>query len=102
LRNGIEQAILAHLSYDKGMVAAAVLMAVGVILDLQFLIKYIANHFQVLSFSRLAILGLLMIILGMQTFSFTLLLELRRLLGTTRDELTKSFPTSVTPHSHIP
>jgi glycosyltransferase involved in cell wall biosynthesis len=82
LRNGIEQTILEHLSYDKGMFAAGVLMAVGFILDLRFLISYIANHFQILSFSRLAIVGLLMIVLGIQTFSFTLLLELRRLLGT--------------------
>jgi glycosyltransferase involved in cell wall biosynthesis len=82
LRKGIEQAILAHLSYNKGMVAAGVLMAVGFILDLRFLASYIANQFQILSFSRLAIWGLLMIILGVQTFSFTLLLELRRLVGT--------------------
>jgi glycosyltransferase involved in cell wall biosynthesis len=82
LRNGIERTILEHLTYDKGMIAAGALMTVGFVLDLRFLMSYIANNFQVLSFSRVAILGLLMIILGMQTFSFTLLLELGRLLGT--------------------
>jgi glycosyltransferase involved in cell wall biosynthesis len=80
LRSGVEQAVLAHLSYDRGMVAAGLLMAVGFILDLRFLISYIQNLFQVLSLSRLAILGLLMIIVGIQTFTFTLLLELERLL----------------------
>ena len=82
LRHGIERTILEQLSYDKGMIVAGVLITVGFILDLRFLISYIDNNFQVLSFSRPAILGLLMIILGVQTFSFTLLLELGRLLRT--------------------
>ena len=82
LRNGFEQTILAHVSYDKGMVAAGLLAATGFVLDLLFLKGYIANNFQILAFARPAIVGLLMIILGVQTFSFTLLLELRRLLGT--------------------
>ena len=82
LRNGIEQTILARFSYDKGMIGAGTLIAIGFIADSRFLLNYIANNFQILNFSRDAILGLLMIILGMQTFSFTLLLELGRLLGT--------------------
>jgi glycosyltransferase involved in cell wall biosynthesis len=82
LRNGIERGILFHISYDRGMIVAGILMVVGFVLDLQFLVTYIAHHFEVLSFSRAAILGLLMIILGVQTFTFTLLLELGRLLGT--------------------
>jgi glycosyltransferase involved in cell wall biosynthesis len=82
LRNGFERTILAHVSYDKGMIVAGVLAATGFVLDLLFLTRYIENNFQILEFSRLAIVGLLMIILGVQTFSFTLLLELRRLLGT--------------------
>ena len=80
LRNGMEQIILEYLSYNKGMIAAAVLMMIGFILDLQFMLTYITNNFQVLSLSRLAIVGLLMMIVGMQTFAFTLLLELQRLL----------------------
>jgi len=82
LRYGIEQVIFRHLSYDKGMIAAAVLVTVGFLLDLRFLLSYIANNFEVLIFSRVAIVGLLMMVLGVQTFSFTLLLELRRLLET--------------------
>ena len=82
LRNGIERTILEHLTYDKGMITAGALMTVGFALDLRFLLIYIANNFQLLSLSRLAIWGLLMMIVGMQTFSFTLLLELGRLLGT--------------------
>ena len=80
LRSGVERTVLAHLSYNKGMITAGLLIASGLVLDLQFLITYVANNFQILSFSRSTILGLLMIILGVQTFAFTLLLELRRLL----------------------
>ena len=82
LRGGIERAILKHLSYNKGMSAAGVLLTAGLIIDFRFMINYIRNNFQILSLSRVAILGLLMIILGIQTFALTLLLELRRLLGT--------------------
>lgn len=81
LRNGIERLILAKFTYDRGMVTAGLLCACGIALDLHFLADYIANDFIIVSLSRLAIFGLLLIILGVQTFSFTLLLELNRRLG---------------------
>jgi glycosyltransferase involved in cell wall biosynthesis len=81
LRNGIERLILAKVTYDRGMITAGMLFAVGFALDLYFLASYIANNFVIVGFSRSAIFGLLLIILGVQTFSFTLLLELGRRLG---------------------
>lgn len=81
LRSGIERSILEKFTYDRGMITAGVLCAGGFALDLQFLVDYIANDFVIGSLSRFAIFGLLLIILGVQTFSFTLLLELGRRLG---------------------
>jgi glycosyltransferase involved in cell wall biosynthesis len=81
LRNGIERSILAKFTYDRGMITAGLLCAVGFALDLHFLANYIANDFVIGGLSRFAIFGLLLIILGVQTFSFTLLLELGRRFG---------------------
>jgi glycosyltransferase involved in cell wall biosynthesis len=81
LRRGAEQAITVHLTYDRGMIAAGLLMSVGFVMDLWFLIDYVANGFAIPHLSHVAIVGLLLIVLGVQTFSFTLLLELGRLLS---------------------
>lgn len=81
LRSGIERFILSKFSYDRGMVTAGLLFTIGFALDISFLSDYIANDFVVGGFSRIAIFGLLLIILGVQTFSFALLLELWRRLG---------------------
>jgi glycosyltransferase involved in cell wall biosynthesis len=76
LRTGIETIILTKISYDLGMIIAGSLFAVGLALDLNFFANYVGNNFAIYSLSRLAVIGLLLIILGIQTFSFTLLLEL--------------------------
>ena len=78
LRNGVENIILSNVSYDRGMIFSGALVFIGLILDFQFLIQYINNNFIISQLSRTAIFGLLLIILGVQTFSFTLLLELSR------------------------
>ena len=78
LRNGVENIILSIVSYDRGMIFSGALVFIGLILDFQFLIQYINNNFIISQLSRTAIFGLLLIILGVQTFSFTLLLELSR------------------------
>ena len=81
LRNGIEKVVLANMTYDRGMVIAGLLCIVGFGLDLHFLSDYIANSFFIDGLSRSSIFGLLLIILGVQTASFTLLLEMGRRLG---------------------
>jgi glycosyltransferase involved in cell wall biosynthesis len=78
LRRGIEKLILEKLTYDRGMITVGVLCAMGFALDLYFLLDYITNDYAVSSLSHLSILGLQSIILGVQTFSFTLLLEMGR------------------------
>jgi glycosyltransferase involved in cell wall biosynthesis len=78
LRSGIEQTILRDITYDRGMFGAAVLVLLGLLLDASFVARYIANGFRLTALSHYAIFGLLLILLGVQTFGFTLLLELGR------------------------
>ena len=78
LRSGIEELVIQLLTYNRGMLAAFSLFSAGFIVDLWFMINYFASEFQVVSLSRSAIFGLLLIILSIQTFSFTLLLDLER------------------------
>lgn len=78
LRDGFEKFLVNNFSYDRGMISAGTMFLIGFLIDLKFLYSYISESYQVESLSRLAIFGLLLIILGVQTFSFTLLLELGR------------------------
>ena len=81
LKSGFELWILEKVTYDKGMIISFAFIFVGLILDTNFLIDYIYNDFIAKS-SSMSLLGLLSIILGVQVFILTLLLEmLRRLLS---------------------
>ena len=77
LRNGFEKWFLHNLSYDKGMIISGILFLIGFILNVSFLLDYLNNHFIVRS-SSLSILGLLFLVIGIQFFIFTLLLEMIR------------------------
>lgn len=84
LRNGIEQWFNKNLTYNRGMSVAFFLIILGVIVDTCFVIQYISDGFIfVNTYNYSAIFGLMAIILGVQVFSFTLLLELDRQLGRT-------------------
>jgi glycosyltransferase involved in cell wall biosynthesis len=78
LRTGIERKVLGSLTYDRGMLVAIALFAAGAITDLRFLIRYLTNHGKLDSISHPAIFGLLLIVLAVQMFAFTLVLELLR------------------------
>jgi glycosyltransferase involved in cell wall biosynthesis len=78
LRSGIEELVIELLTYNRGMLTSFVLFSAGFIIDFWFMRGYLASEFQVVSFSKSAIFGLLLIILSIQTFSFTLLLDLER------------------------
>ena len=83
LRSGIERLILDKLTYDRGFIIAGLFFVTGLVFDLNFLINYIINDFTIIGSSQIAIFGLLLVILGVQTFVFTLLLEMNRRLGFT-------------------
>jgi hypothetical protein len=68
--------------YDKGMIVAAVMVLLGMCLVLPLAWRYIEYGLRLPEISRSAILGLLLIIVGFQTFCFTLLMEMgKRMMG---------------------
>jgi hypothetical protein len=78
LRNGFEKSILKIASYDRCMGISCVLILIGLFLDINFASDIILNNFESAKYSRSGIFGLLLIILGIQSFSFGLMLELQR------------------------
>ena len=64
------------LTYDRGMVSSAILVLVGIMLLGTLVYRYLRHGLQLEAISHPAILGLLLIILGFQTFCFTLLMEM--------------------------
>lgn len=64
------------LSYDRGMLLSAGSVFVGLVLLGALVYRYLTSDFRLFQISHPAIFGLLLIIVGFQTFCFTLLLEM--------------------------
>jgi hypothetical protein len=64
------------LSYDRGMLLSGGCTAVGIVLLGSLVYRYLHADFKLFEISHPAIFGLLLIIVGFQTFCFTLLLEM--------------------------
>jgi hypothetical protein len=64
------------LSYDRGMLISAGCVVVGIGLLSALVYRYLNSDFKLFEISHPAIFGLLLIIVGFQTFCFTLLLEM--------------------------
>jgi hypothetical protein len=64
------------LSYNRGMLVAAGCVLVGLLLLGALVYHYLTSDFRLFEISHPAIFGLLLIIVGFQTFCFTLLLEM--------------------------
>ena len=78
LRSGVENSVIKHLTYNKGMLIASLSFFSGIFIDMFFLMSWFEDQFLILNLSKSAIFGLMLIILGIQTFAFTLLLDLER------------------------
>jgi glycosyltransferase involved in cell wall biosynthesis len=76
LRSGIAGAVRRSLTYDRGMIAAGAMLLAGLVLVAGFIMNWAAQEWRLVDLSNPAVLGLMLIILGFQTFSFTLLLEM--------------------------
>ena len=63
-------------TYDRGMLVATASAIAGVILIATLIYRYLNHGLRLQAISHPAILGLLLIILGFQTFCFTLLMEM--------------------------
>jgi hypothetical protein len=64
------------LSYDRGMFLAAGCVLIGIALLSTLVYQYLNSDFRLFEISHPAIFGLLLIMVGFQTFCFTLLLEM--------------------------
>lgn len=76
LRPGIAERVQKFLTYNRGMMFAGSSFLVGLVLVGSLVWSYVSGGLRLASISHPAILGLLLIILGFQTFCFTLLLEM--------------------------
>ena len=76
LRPRINQTVERFFSYNTGMLMAAGATFLGLALVGNLAWQYIEHGLRLASLSRSAIMGLLLIIIGFQTFGFTLLLEM--------------------------
>ncbi len=76
LRPGVTRRIRAVVTYDRGMLLAGVCTVLGLALGGVLLSNYVAGGLKLATIWHPAILGLLLIILGFQTFCFTLLIEM--------------------------
>lgn len=76
LRTGIAASVRRHLTYDRGMIAAGACILVGLGLGARLLWHYVEGGGRLAEISYAAIFGLQLIILGFQTFAFTLLMEM--------------------------
>jgi len=64
------------LTYNRGMALAATLIGVGLIPNVALLTSWLADDLALGSISHSAVFGLTLIVLGFQTFAFTLLLHI--------------------------
>jgi glycosyltransferase involved in cell wall biosynthesis len=73
--------LMAVVSYSRGVFASALLIGAGIIPNVVLMARWIGNNFRLPAIQYSSVFGLLLVILGFQTFGFTLLLQI---LGRTR------------------
>jgi glycosyltransferase involved in cell wall biosynthesis len=78
LRPGSLGPMLRFLTYNRGMFISIALVMLGIILLGTLVYQYLAHGLRLGGVSHPAILGLLLVILGFQSFCFTLLVEMSR------------------------
>jgi glycosyltransferase involved in cell wall biosynthesis len=68
--------VFGTLTYNRGMAVAAGLIAAGLVPNVALVIQWVANGMRLTTIDHPAVLGLALIILGFQTFAFTLLVHI--------------------------
>jgi hypothetical protein len=80
MHNGLDPGLTSRvqriISFDRGALAALVLVTAGIVFDALFVADWIGRDFKLAEVSHTAVFGLLLIILGLQTFGFVLLVEI--------------------------
>jgi len=78
LRSGMEKSVSEALTYDRGMILAAALTVPGALLAGSLAWQYVSGGLKLLQISHTGVFGLFLIVIGFQTFGFTLLIEMMR------------------------
>jgi glycosyltransferase involved in cell wall biosynthesis len=68
--------LLTKLTYNRGMLATGLLILAGIVPNMVLLARWLSNSFHLPSIQYSSVFGLLLLILGFQTFGFTLLLHM--------------------------
>jgi glycosyltransferase involved in cell wall biosynthesis len=68
--------VLRAVSYNRGVLASVVLVVLGLVPNVALLIDWLEHGLRLSDISHPAVLGLALIVLGFQTFAFTLLLHI--------------------------
>ncbi|MBN2137995.1 MAG: glycosyltransferase family 2 protein [Sedimentisphaerales bacterium] len=64
------------LTYNRGTIVGILLMFAGILLNIPLFVTWVKSGFELFMFHNYALFGLLLIILGFQTFVFTLIFEI--------------------------
>jgi glycosyltransferase involved in cell wall biosynthesis len=68
--------VLETITYNRGVAASGLLILAGIIPNLILLIRWLSHNFHLPAIQYSSVFGLLLVILGFQTFGFTLLLHM--------------------------
>ena len=79
LKNDTSKRIEKYFTYNKGMIISIFCILIGMSLDIIFFKHYVENSYRIIGYEKTAILGLMFITFGFQTFVMTLFSELNRL-----------------------
>lgn len=75
-RPAVTSRIVALITYDRGMTIGIALMLAGIALDARLVYGWIVNDLQLATVSHTAVFGLFLIVLGFQTITHTLILQM--------------------------
>jgi glycosyltransferase involved in cell wall biosynthesis len=64
------------ITYNRGVIIGGIMIVAGLLLNIPLLLIWVKSGFKLYAFHNDAIFGLLLIIIGFQTFTFTLLFEI--------------------------
>src|SRR4029453_19217085 len=78
LQSRFVQRLQKIVTYDRGMIGSATLIVAGLVLLGNLAFHYFKHGLELETISHPAILGLLLVMLGFQTFCFTLLMEMAK------------------------
>lgn len=68
--------LLATITYNRGVLASGLLTIAGIVPNAVLLARWLSNDFRLPAIQYSSVFGLLLVILGFQTFGFTLLLHM--------------------------